>query len=310
VNLDLLVVLGPTASGKTRLGVQLARVLDGEIISADSRQVYRGMDIGTGKDLAEYGEIPHHLIDIVPPGHEFNLFQFQRRFLEAFAAIRGHSRLPILVGGTGMYLEAVLKGCLLVEVPANPFLRIELAPLSQDLLAERLKRATPRLHNTTDLLDRDRLVRAIEIAEYERDHPPEPLPEIRPLILGVRWEREALRRRITARLKERLAEGMIGEVERLHASGIPWETLEFYGLEYRFVARLLKGELSRNDMFQKLASAIHDFAKRQETWFRRMERNGTVIHWLDGAGEPLNEALAVLRDRTWIEAAKKLESMS
>jgi tRNA dimethylallyltransferase len=291
---DLLVVLGPTASGKTRLGVELARALDGEIISADSRQVYRGMDIGTGKDLADYGEIPRHLIDIVEPGHEFNLFEYQRRFLEAFAAIRGRGRLPVLVGGTGMYLEAIIRGYRLVEAPENPELRRELAPLPMEALAERLQRAVSRLHNTTDLLERERLTRAIEIAEYERERPPAPLPEIRPLIFGIRWERESLRRRITARLKERLGQGMIEEVTRLHAAGIPWETLEFYGLEYRFVARFLKGELNRNDMFQKLNGAIHDFAKRQETWFRRMERGGVMIHWLDGAGEPLREALTIV----------------
>ena len=292
---DFLVILGPTASGKTRLGVKLAQALGGEIISADSRQVYRGMDIGTGKDITEYGDIPCHLIDIVPPGYEFNLFEFQRRFLEAFAAIRERGRLPVLVGGTGMYLEAAVKGSRLVEAPENPILRRELAGLSMPALVERLQNTSSRLHNTTDLLERDRLVRAIEIAEYERDHEPEPLPELKPLIFGIRWEREAMRQRITARLRERLDNGMIDEVERLHAEGVPWETLEFYGLEYRFIARLLKGELNRNDMFQKLNSAIHDFAKRQETWFRRMERSGIVIHWLDGAGEPFAQATEILR---------------
>lgn len=292
---DLLVVLGPTASGKTRLGVELARALGGEIVSADSRQVYRGMDLGTGKDLAEYGDIPSHLIDIVDPGYEFNVFEFQHRFLTAFAAIRDRGRLPILVGGTGMYLDAVLRGYRLVEVPENPHLRRELAPLSMEALACRLRQTASRLHNTTDLLDRDRLVRAIEIAEYERQHEPEPMPELHPLVFGIRWERGELRRRITHRLKERLAQGMIDEVAGLHAAGVPWATLEFYGLEYRFIARHLQGELSRNDMVQKLASAIHDFAKRQETWFRRMERGGTVIHWLDGAGEPLAEALRIMK---------------
>ncbi len=291
---DLLVILGPTASGKTRLGVALARLLSGEIMSADSRQVYRGMDIGTGKDLAEYGEVPCHLIDIVEPGDEFNVFEFQRRFLAVFADIRERGRLPVLVGGTGMYLEAVLKGYPLVEVPENSSLRAELATLSLDSLSGRLKQSATRLHNTTDLLDRDRLIRAIEIAEYEKSHAPEPFPHIRPLVLGVRWEREILRQRITARLRERLASGLIEEVAQLHASGISWDTLEFYGLEYRLVAGHLKGELNRNDMFQKLNSAIHDFAKRQETWFRRMERNGTVIHWLDGGGNPLAEARSIM----------------
>jgi tRNA dimethylallyltransferase len=295
VNFDLLVLLGPTASGKTRLGVEIARRLSGEIISADSRQVYRGMDIGTGKDLEEYGDIPYHLIDVVAPGVEFNVFQFQRRFLDAVADIGKRQRLPVLVGGTGMYLDAVLRGYRLAEVPENPILRAELSSLASELLAERLKQTASRLHNTTDLLDRERLVRAIEIAAYEQSHQPEPLPEFRPLVLGVRWERSILRQRVTDRLKERLARGMIEEVERLHAAGVPWEKLEFFGLEYRYVARHLKGELTANDMFQKLNSAIHDFAKRQETWFRRMERNGAVIHWLNGAGDPLAEALGIIQ---------------
>ena len=291
---DIIVVLGPTASGKTALGVGLARALRGEIISADSRQVYRGMDIGTGKDLAEYGDIPRHLIDIVNPGYEFTLFDFQRSFLHAYKSIQEHGRLPLLVGGTGLYLQAVLQGYTLVETPLNPPLREELAHLPLPALVERLKRSTTRLHNTTDLMERDRLVRAIEIAEYERLQEPEPFPELKPLTFGIGWDRDILRRRITARLKERLARGMIEEVERLHREGLPWETIEFYGLEYRFIARHLKGELSRNDMFQKLNSAIHAFAKRQETWFRRMERNGIAINWLDGTEDPLKEALKIL----------------
>jgi tRNA dimethylallyltransferase len=295
ITFDLLVVLGPTASGKTRLGVQLARALGGEVISADSRQVYRGMDIGTGKDLAEYGDIPHHLIDIVNPGDEFSLFQFQRLFFEVFAAVRERGNLPVLAGGTGMYLHSVLQGNLLVETPQNTHLRRELADLSMASLSERLKGSPSRLHNTTDLLERERLVRAIEIAEYGRGREPEPVPEIKPIILGIRWEREALRRRITARLRERLEQGMIGEVERLHQQGVPWETLEFYGLEYRFIARHLKGELNRNDMLQKLGSAIHDLAKRQETWFRRMERSGIVIRWLNGDGDPFAQAMEIVR---------------
>jgi tRNA dimethylallyltransferase len=295
---NLLVILGPTASGKTRLGVQLARVVSGEIISADSRQVYRGMDIGTGKDLAEYEDIPYHLIDIAKPGDEFNVFMFQRRFLDAFADIHDHGRLPILVGGTGMYLDSVLRGYRLVEVPQNPEFRETLASLTLAELRDRLCAANPRLHNTTDLMERARIVRAIEIAEYGDSTEPEPLPDIRPVLFGVRWERNLLRQRITERLKARLAAGLVEEVTQLHAAGIPWEKLEFYGLEYRFVAHYLKGDISRNDMFQRLNSAIHDFAKRQETWFRRMERHGTVIHWLDGAGEPLAEALTILADVT------------
>lgn len=294
MHFDTIVLLGPTASGKTRLGVALARELNGEIISADSRQVYRGMDIGTGKDLAEYGDVPYHLIDILEPGEDFNVFLFQKLCFAAMDEIRGRNRLPVIVGGTGLYLDAVLRKYRMVEVPDNPELRRELADLSPEELAARLLAVNPRLHNTTDLLDRDRLLRAIEIAEYEQSHEPEPLPEIRPIVFGVRWERSVLRQRITTRLKERLAAGLIEEVAELHRQGVPYETLEFYGLEYRFVARHLKGELNRNDLFQKLNSAIHDFAKRQDTWFRRMERQGTEIHWLDGAGEPLQEALAIV----------------
>ena len=291
---DLVVVLGPTASGKTRLGVELARRLDGEIISADSRQVYRGMDLGTGKDLEEFGEISYHLIDIVDPGHEFNLFEFQRRFVDAYHLVSASGRLPILVGGSGLYLEAVLCGYRLQEAQENPALRRELELLSIEELAARLKALRPTLHNSTDLTERDRLIRAIEIASAPPAAACEPLLHLHPLVFGIRWERSILRQRITARLKARLAAGMVAEVARLLAAGVPESLLEFYGLEYRFVARHLRGELNRNDMFQKLNSAIHDFAKRQETWFRRMERNGTSIHWLDGARDPLDEALAVL----------------
>ncbi|MDD2319646.1 MAG: tRNA (adenosine(37)-N6)-dimethylallyltransferase MiaA [Geobacteraceae bacterium] len=294
MHFDTIVLLGPTASGKTRLGVALARELNGEIISADSRQVYRGMDIGTGKDLAEYGDVPYHLIDILEPGEDFNVFLFQKLCFAAMDEIRARNRLPVIVGGTGLYLDAVLRKYRMVEVPDNPELRRELADLSPEELAARLLAVNPRLHNTTDLLDRDRLLRAIEIAEYEQSHEPEPLPEIRPIVFGVRWERSVLRQRITTRLKERLAAGLIEEVAELHRQGVPYETLEFYGLEYRFVARHLKGELNRNDLFQKLNSAIHDFAKRQDTWFRRMERQGTEIHWLDGAGRPPQEALEIV----------------
>jgi len=293
---NLLVILGATASGKTRLAVELAGRLGGEIISADSRQVYRGMDIGTGKDLHEYQGIPYHLIDVAPPGHEFNLFQFQRLFLVAFAEISNRGPLPVLVGGSGMYLDCVLRGYRLAEVPEHAGLRRELAPLSMEQLTQRLTRANPKLHNRTDLTQRERLIRAIEIAEFTGEES-EPWPDISPLTLGIRWERGALRERITVRLRERMAAGMIEEVERLHASGTSWDQLEFYGLEYRYLARHLKGELSRNDMFQKLNSAIHDFAKKQENWFKRMQSHGTPIHWLDGAGDPLAEALELIGAR-------------
>jgi tRNA dimethylallyltransferase len=284
---NLLVILGPTASGKTRVAVQVARARGGEIISADSRQVYRGMDIGTGKDLEEYGSVPYHLIDIVEPGYEFNVFEFQRRFGEAFREIRSRGHLPLMVGGTGMYLDSVLDRYPLIEVPENLVLRQELAAASNADLAARLQQVNPKLHNTTDLLDRHRLIRAIEIAEFQRADQDIPLlPELSPLVFGIKWAREVLWRRITQRLKERLCHGLIEEVDRLHKNGVPWETLEFYGLEYRFVAQFLKGTLNRNDMFQKLNSAIHQLAKRQETWFRRMERRGISIHWVEGDKDP------------------------
>ncbi len=291
---NLLVILGATASGKTRLGVQLAGMLNGEIISADSRQVYCGMDLGTGKDLHEYQGIPYHLIDVAQAGEEFNLFRFQRLFLKAFTDVKSKGAFPILVGGSGMYLDCVLRGYRLAEVPQDPALREELAPLSMEELASRLVRSNPRLHNSTDLTERGRLLRAIEIAEFQGGGS-DNWPELTPLTIGIRWERGELRERITKRLKERLEQGMVEEVARLHALGVPWEQLEFYGLEYRYLARYLKGELSRNDMFQKLNSAIHDFAKKQENWFRKMQTKGTVINWVDGDGDPLAEALDLIR---------------
>jgi len=294
---DLLVLLGPTASGKTRLAVQVAEAFGGEIISADSRQVYRGLDLGSGKDLAEYGTVPYHLIDLIEPGEEYNLFVFQRDCFAAIAAVRGRGRLPVLAGGTGMYLDAVLKGYRLVPVAENPELRAELATLGDASLAARLSELRPQLHNTSDTSDRARLLRAIEIAVGEcavaATLPPP--PPIHPLIFGLSWPRPELRRRITLRLKERLEQGLIEEVRQLHEErGVAWATLEYYGLEYRYLARHLQGVLSYNDMFQQLNSAIHDFAKRQETWFRRMERQGTQIHWLDAAADPLAQLRAVV----------------
>ena len=294
---NLLVILGPTASGKTCLGVAAAQQFNGEIISADSRQVFRGMDIGTGKDLAEYGDIPYHLIDIVEAGSEFSVFDFQERFVDAFKDIQSRSRLPLLVGGTGLYLDAALRGYQLVKVPENPTLRAELAGLDLTELQQRLLQLRPEQHNTSDLQDRERLVRAIEIAMGERDTPPLPLPTIEPLVFGVRWDRPVLRQRITKRLKQRLAEGMIEEVQHLHETGIPYSNLEFYGLQYRLIAQHLQGQLNRNDMVQKLNSAIHQFAKRQETWFRRMEKQGVVIHWLDGSGDPIAELLQLAAEQ-------------
>jgi tRNA dimethylallyltransferase len=289
--MNLLVVLGPTASGKTHLAVQAARHLGGEIISADSRQVYRGLDIGSGKDLAEYEEIPYHLIDVFDPGVEFSLFDFVKGFAQAFDDISSRGRLPILAGGTGLYLDAVLRGYEMIEVPENQALRAELAGLNQEELVERLQGLRPAQHNTTDILERERLIRAIEVAEGEQQRAAQPvaLPELEPLVTGLRWPREQLRQRITRRLKERLKNGMIEEVESLHENGVSWDTLEYYGLEYRFVAHYLQGRLNRNDLFQKLNSAIHQFAKRQDTWFRRMERKEILIHWLDAQASPFEK---------------------
>ena len=287
---NLIVLLGPTASGKTRLGVRLAATWDGEILSADSRQVYRGLDIGSGKDLAEYTlddhTVPHHLIDIVDIDTEFSVFDFQQAAYTAFEAILDRGKQPFLVGGTGLYLDAVLQRYRMVAAPENAALRNEVATWTVEALAARLIQVKGALHNTTDLMDhdgvaRERLVRALEIAEYSREHPPEPAPDIHALVLGVLWDREVLRERIRIRLKERLQTGLIEEVEGLHARGIPWERLEQLGLEYRFLAEFLQGKIrSRNDLLQKLHSAICQFAKRQDTWFRRMERQGTVIHWI------------------------------
>jgi tRNA dimethylallyltransferase len=294
---NLLTILGPTASGKTRLAVALAGELDGEIISADSRQVFRGMDIGSGKDLHEYGDVPYHLIDILESGAEFSVFAFQRLFRDAMENIAARGRLPVLCGGTGLYLDAVLRGYRMVEVPEDPSLRANLDNRSADELAALLRELKPGQHNTSDLLERSRTVRAIEIARSERAHVSRqeaPL-DIRPLTIGIRWERSELRRRITERLRMRLESGMIEEVQRLHEGGVAWERLDYYGLEYRHIGAFLQGKLSRNDMFQRLNSAIHDFAKRQENWFRKMERNGVPINWVEGAGDPLAEARGVVQ---------------
>jgi tRNA dimethylallyltransferase len=295
---NLLVILGPTASGKTQVGVQIARALNGEIISADSRQVYRGMDLGTGKDLKEYGEVPYHLIDIVDPGYEFSVFEFQRRFVRAFLGIQDRGKLPILVGGTGLYLEAVLKGFRLAEVPPNPKLRAEFEPLSLEDLADHLKAINPSLHNTTDLRLRERVIRAIEIARFQGDPSSQPsLPDLSPIVFAIRWPKDMLHQRISRRLRERINQGMMEEIKRLHKAGVSFETLDFYGLEYRYGAMYLRGLLTKNDLFQKLNAAIHQFAKRQETWFRRMERQGTRIHWLSGDVNPAGKILEMLESQ-------------
>lgn len=297
--INLIVILGATASGKTSLAVGAARLLRGEIISADSRQVYRGMDIGSGKDIQEYADIPYHMIDIVNPAVPFDVFSFQQRFVPIFHAIHERNRLPILCGGTGMYLDAILRNEQMVAAPHNAALRAELASLSDAELQQCLVQLEPEQHNRTNLDQRERTIRAIEIAQAKQLSGATPLvPELKPLIFGLRWPRAVLRTRITQRLYERLQQGLIEEVEHLHHQGVSWQQLEFYGLEYRFIAQHLQQQLTRNDMLQKLGSAIHQFAKRQDTWFRRMERNGYNIHWLDGDNQPLQQLIAIIGEHS------------
>lgn len=294
---DLIVILGPTASGKTRLAVSLAEELNGEIISADSRQVFRGMDIGSGKDLDEYGNVPYHLIDILDAGEEFSVFEFQRRYLTAFTDISSRMVTPILCGGSGMYLDSVLRSYQMIEVPRDEALRSELADKSAADLSEILLNLKPNQHNSTDLLDRERTVRAIEIARGDSVEYRVNVPLIRPstTVIGIHWERELLRKRITDRLHSRMDTGMIAEVERLLANGIKWDRLNYYGLEYRYVASYIHGEISFDNMIQKLSAAIHDFAKRQMNWFRRMERNNVVINWVEGNNDPFLQAQKILK---------------
>ncbi len=285
-NRKLITILGPTASGKTQLAAQLAYQLNAEIISADSRQVYRGMDLGTGKDLDDYlvngVKIPYHLIDIVNPGYEYNIYEFQKDFLQAFQDIKRKNNRIILCGGSGMYLEAILMGYQLQQVPNDDELRTQLNKLSDKQLREILL-SCKVAHNVTDLNDRKRLIRAIEIQRAENDQPKSSnLPSFKSLNFGIHYKREELKRRITSRLKYRLKNGMIEEVRRLLENGIMPEQLKFYGLEYKFVTQHVMGEINYNDLFQRLNSAIHQFSKRQMTWFRRMEKKGIEINWIDG----------------------------
>ena len=290
----LITILGPTASGKTPLAAALAKEVDGEIISADSRQVYRRMDIGTGKDLADYhvvghsvADIAYHLIDICEPGTKYNLFQYQQDFYDAYQDIRARGKQPILCGGTGLYIEAVLKGYKLSPVPQNQALRDSLEGKSLDeltkLLIDLKEKNGSNMHNKTDVDSCQRAIRAIEIETYNLEHPTpcRELPPVDSLIIGVNIDREERRKKITKRLKARLDEGMIDEVKGLLAEGIAPDDLIYYGLEYKFVTEYLIGKLSYEEMFQCLEIAIHQFAKRQMTWFRGMERRGFMIHWID-----------------------------
>ena len=296
---DLIAILGPTASGKTPLAAALAAALDTEIISADSRQVYRRMDLGTGKDLGDYvvggRTIPYHLIDIAEPGTKYNLFEYQRDFLQAYEGIRQRGRVPVVCGGTGLYLEAVLGGYRLLPVPENPALRARLVGRSLEELTALLK-TYKTLHNTTDVDTPKRAIRAIEIEEYYRHAPAQerPFPRLESLIIGVDISREERRARISRRLRQRLEAGMVDEVRRLLAEGIAPEDLTYYGLEYKYLTLYVTGRLSYDDMVSQLETAIHQFAKRQMTWFRGMERRGYTIHWLD-THLPLEQKVDAIR---------------
>ncbi|HJD75510.1 MAG TPA: tRNA (adenosine(37)-N6)-dimethylallyltransferase MiaA [Bacteroides reticulotermitis] len=298
---DLITILGPTASGKTPFAAALGYTLNTEIISADSRQIYRHMDLGTGKDLADYTigghTIPYHLIDIANPGYKYNVFEYQRDFLAAYKTIRQKGLLPILCGGTGLYLEAVLKGYKLIPVPENQELRTRLADKSLEELTEMLAQYKS-LHNSTDVDTAKRAIRAIEIEEYYREHPVQEreFPQLNSLIIGVDIDRDLRREKITRRLKQRLEEGMIDEVRQLIAQGTAPEDLIYYGLEYKFLTQFILGELTYDEMFKGLETAIHQFAKRQMTWFRGMERKGFMIHWLS-AELPMEEKIAFVKGK-------------
>lgn len=303
----MITILGPTASGKTALAAHLAAVTGGEIISADSRQVYRRMDIGTGKDLADYTvdgrQIPYHLIDIAEPGTKYNLFQYQHDFIRAYNGIVERGAQPILCGGTGLYIEAVLKGYRLAPVPENKELRARLEGKTLAELTETLaglkRRNGSVMHNTTDVDTAKRAIRAIEIETFNGENPATAadMPTIDYIIIGVGIDREERRRRITERLRQRLDSGMADEVRALLDSGVAAEDLIYYGLEYKFVTEYVIGRTTRDEMFRSLEIAIHQFAKRQMTWFRGMERRGFTIHWID-AMLPMEEKVNEIRKMT------------
>lgn len=305
--IPMITILGPTASGKTDIAAHLAAELSAEIISADSRQVYRRMDIGTGKDLADYvvdgKPVPYHLIDIVEPGTKYNLFEYQRDFLEAYNDIRSRGKNVILCGGTGLYIESVLKGYRLIPVPENKELRHELegkSLLELSTILERLKvENNSNMHNSTDVDTPKRAIRAIEIEMAYKEAPVEErtFPKIDNVIIGVGIDRDLRRRKITRRLDQRLKDGMVDEVKSLLDSGIPADDLIYYGLEYKFVTEYILGKTTFEEMHRSLEIAIHQFAKRQMTWFRGMERRGFTIHWIDAADsmeEKINEIKKVL----------------
>ena len=299
----MITILGPTASGKTPVAARLAAEIGGEVISADSRQVYRRMDIGTGKDLADYvvdgRQIPYHLIDIREPGTKYNLFEYQQDFFDAYEAIRSRGAVPILCGGTGLYIEAVLKGYHLSPVPQNQTLRDSLEGRSlvelTQMLTELKAKTGSNMHNTTDVDSCQRAIRAIEIETYNIEHPTprRELPPVDSIIIGIDIDRELRREKITRRLKARLEEGMVEEVKALLDEGIPADDLIYYGLEYKFVTEYLTGQITYDEMFTRLEIAIHQFAKRQMTWFRGMERRGFKIHWID-ATLPMEDKIKII----------------
>ena len=293
----LITILGPTATGKTTLAAGLANLIGGEIISADSRQVYKGMDIGTGKDITEYhvagNAIPYHLIDIVEPGYKYNVFEFMVDFTKAFNKISDNGNIPILCGGTGMYLDSILRKYHMSEVPQNKELRFELENHSLEKLRIRLLTYGP-LHNTSDITDRERTIRAIEIAEFEKKNQNKiELPKFKSANFGIHMDRQVVRDRISLRLEQRLEEGMIEEAKQLLENNVSEEDLMYYGLEYKFLTMYITKKISYNEMFSNLETAIHQFAKRQMTWFRKMEKNGIKINWIDGNLE-LNDKLALI----------------
>ena len=296
----MVTILGPTASGKTPVAARLAAEIGGEVISADSRQVYRRMDIGTGKDLEDYGSVPYHLIDICEPGTKYNLFEYQQDFYDVYQQIRSRGAVPILCGGTGLYIEAVLKGYHLSPVPQNQALRDSLEGKSlhelSQMLADLKAKTGSNMHNTTDVDSCQRAIRAIEIETYNLEHPTprRELPPVDSIIIGIDIDRELRREKITRRLKARLDHGMVEEVRALLDEGIPAEDLIYYGLEYKFLTEYLTGQLSYDEMFQRLEIAIHQFAKRQMTWFRGMERRGFKIHWIN-ATLPMEEKIEKIK---------------